>query len=130
MPSLAPDVLARKAQAGELILSDEVYLRLRDLAAAHPLADELDRAIVVPVDRMPEDVVTLYSRCTYVDESAATRREVILVTPEEADPAQGRISVLAPVGSALLGLAVGRTIEWLFPDQRLHRLRVEQVAPA
>lgn len=123
--------LGSETSAGpsDLFMLKEDYLRLRDLAAHHPLAEELDKAIVVPEDRMPADVVTMNSRCVYVDEHSGERREVELVYPEEADPARGRISVLAPVGSALLGLAVGRTIEWVFPDERIHRLRVERVSP-
>jgi len=110
-----------------ILLCRSDYLRLRELVGEDELAEELDRAIVVPVDRMPENVVSMHSRVTYVDEKAGTRREVTVVYPDEADPATGRISVLAPVGCALLGLAVGQTIDWEFPDGRSHRLRVEQV---
>jgi len=50
--------------------------------------------------------------------------EISLVFPRHADAEQGRISILAPVGTALLGLAVGATIEWPIPDGRTRRLRV------
>jgi len=108
----------------ELLISSEDYARLASVAAGSELEDELSRATVVPEERMPTDIVRMHSRVTYVDESSGEHREVELVYPEEADLARGRISVLAPVGSALLGLRVGQTIDWPFPDGRPRRLRV------
>lgn len=110
-----------------LVLAEEDYARLRGIAHNRPLEEELDRAIVVPLDRLPGDIVTMNARCAYFDESANVRREVELVYPEDADPNAGKVSVLAPVGSALLGMAVGQAIDWVFPDGRVHRLRIEQV---
>ncbi len=113
-----------------VVLLDD-YSQLRGLARNNELkeglSDELDRAIVVPLERMPADVVTMHSRCIYVDESTGTAREVELVYPEEADPAQGKISVLAPIGSALLGLAVGQSIDWELPGGKIHRITVKCV---
>ena len=113
-----------------VVLLDD-YSQLRGLARKHvlneELSDELDRAIVVPLERMPADVVTMHSRCIYIDESTGTAREVELVYPEEADPELGKISVLAPIGSALLGLAVGQSIDWELPGGRIHRITVKCV---
>jgi len=109
-----------------VVLLDD-YAQLRELSRDHDLSDELDRAIVVPLERMPDDVVTMHSRCIYVDESTGTTREVELVYPEEADPAKGKISVLAPVGSALLGLAAGHSIDWELPGRKVHRITVKRV---
>ncbi len=67
------------------------------------------------------------SRLIYADESTGATREVELVYPNEADPVTGRISVLAPVGCALLGLSVGQSIDWKLPSGQIHRLRVERV---
>jgi len=103
------------------------YIRLRELVGDHALAEELDRAIVVPADRIPKDVVTMNSRLIYADESTGTTREVELVYPDEADPGTGRVSVLAPVGCALLGLSAGQSIDWNLPGGKIHRLRVERV---
>lgn len=113
--------------AGDIVIAADDYARLRELCGGHALADELDRAIVVPTDQMPAGIVTMHSRCVYVDATTGVRRAVELVYPEEADPRQSRISVLAPVGSALLGMTIGRSIEWEFPDGQPHRLHVEQV---
>lgn len=111
----------------DLVVSLSDYVRLRELVGDHALAEELERAIVVPVDRIPEDVVTMNSRLIYCDESSGTTREVELVYPSEADPVAGRVSVLAPVGCALLGLRAGQSIDWNLPSGKVHRLRVERV---
>jgi regulator of nucleoside diphosphate kinase len=102
----------------------ELLIRLRLPAA---LQRELDRAIVVSAEAVPPDVVTMNSRVLYTDESTGVRRLVTIVWPDEADGTNGRVSVLAPVGSALLGLSVGQSIEWEFPDGRRRRLRLEDV---
>ena len=95
----------------------------RDVAAAERLEAELDRAIVVEPDQMPPHVVTLQSRVSYETRTGAVR-EVVLVEPAAADPAAGRVSVLAPVGAALLGLRPGDAIEWPMPDGRSAQFRI------
>ena len=90
-------------------------MRLRQYPLSDELTDELDRAIVVHPEHIPDDVVTMYARCAYIDERTGMRREIELVYPDEADPGQGKISVLTPVGSALLGLAIGDEITWPGP---------------
>jgi regulator of nucleoside diphosphate kinase len=102
------------------------HLASRDAAAAEQLDAELDRAI--PVEVAPPDVVTLDARVAFVDEATGVRREVVLVYPRDADASSGRISVLAPIGAALLGLAVGDDIAWPLPDGRVARLRILSVA--
>jgi regulator of nucleoside diphosphate kinase len=110
-----------------IIVSVDDYVRLRELVGDHALAEELELAIVVPSDRIPRDVVTMNSRLIYADESTGATREVELVYPNEADPGAGRISVLAPVGCALLGLSAGQSIDWNLPSGQVHRLRVKRV---
>lgn len=114
----------------ELVIADQDYARLSTLEGIDILADELSRATVVPVERVPGDVVRMHSVVTYVVEELGERREVQLVFPEESDPSSGKVSVLAPVGAALLGLRTGQSIDWRFPDGRMRRLCVERtVAP-
>ena len=113
----------------ELIISEKDYARLCILAGGHDLSAELDKVIVIPTEHMPGNVVAMHSHVLYLDEKLGTRREIELVYPDEADAAQGRISVLAPVGSALLGLAAGDSIDWKYPGGEIHRLHVEQVLP-
>ena len=74
---------------------------------------------------LPQDVVTLNSRLVYSDETAGVRKIVTIVYPADADDDEGRISVLAPLGIALLGLSVGEAIEWDFPDGSRRTLRVQ-----
>jgi len=102
-------------------------LGTRDQDAAEALADELDRAEVVEPERVAGNVVTMNSRVVFDDLETGEAREVSLVYPRESDAEQGRISVLAPVGSALLGLAVGQTIDWPLPRGRVKRLRIAKV---
>jgi regulator of nucleoside diphosphate kinase len=102
-----------------------VNLRVReDYLAA--LEAELDRARVVPDDKVPEDVVVMNSVVRLRDLDSDETEEYELVYPPDADVVQGRLSVLAPVGTAILGYRVGDVIEWPVPAG-LRRLRVEEV---
>ncbi|MEA0966130.1 nucleoside diphosphate kinase regulator [Xanthomonas campestris pv. campestris] len=100
---------------------------LNNHPAAAALADELGRARVVPPDQIPGDVVTMHSRIECEDELHGERHTLTLVYPHEADVQHSRISVLAPVGTALLGLSVGQSIDWRTPGGRDLRLRVTAV---
>lgn len=97
---------------------------LRQLPAAHALGDELARANVVAPGDMPADVVSMDSVVTCLDENSGESRLLTLVYPQDADADQGKVSVLAPVGSALLGLSVGQHIDWPAPGGRTLRLKV------
>ena len=83
-------------------------------------------------DDMPDGHIRLYSRVTFLDERSHQVREVQLVLPVDANIAEGRISILTPVGAALYGLADGACISWpdLDGNERLIRImRVEHPAP-
>jgi regulator of nucleoside diphosphate kinase len=67
------------------------------------------------------------SRVRFDDENTGERRDVTIVFPQQANPSMGLISVLTPVGTALLGLAVGQSIVWPFPDGTQHCLRVLKI---
>ena len=102
-------------------------LSSRDADAAEALADELDRAEVVAAERIAGNVVTMNSRVIFEDQQTSERREVSLVYPPDSDVEHGRISVLAPIGTALLGLTVGQAIEWPMPGGQVKRLRIVEV---
>lgn len=87
------------------------------------LRSELDRADVVEPAAIPADVVTMNSVVTFKDEDASDELTLSLVYPSGAG-APGTVSILAPVGSALLGLRVGQRIDWPTPDGRVRNLRV------
>ncbi len=95
--------------------------------AAVALAQELERAQVLPPEEIPAGIVTMHSRVDCEDELHNEKHSLTLVYPHEADFDKGRVSVLAPVGSALLGLSVGQTIDWTAPGGRKLRLRVTAV---
>lgn len=99
----------------------------RDVDATEVLAEELERAEVVPAGQIARNVVTMNSRVVFENQRTAERREVWLVYPHESDVERGRISVLAPIGSALLGLAVGQTIDWPLPGGHVKQLRIVEV---
>ncbi len=91
------------------------------------LEQELARASVVPSEKIPEDVVTMNSRVVFENETTGDRREVTLVYPGNADIEAGKISVLVPVGTALLGMRVGQSIDWELPGGEKHRYRIVKV---
>ena len=95
--------------------------------AAIALMDELNRAEILPPEQIPADVVTMHSRVECEDVASGEDHVLTLVYPNEADFERGRVSVLAPVGSALLGLSVGQTIDWQAPGGRSLKLRVKSV---
>ncbi len=107
--------------------------RLRTLidTTAGDKADALDaellRAEVVEPTQVSPDVVTMNSRVVYRDEDTGETREVTLSYPQDASLEQGRVSVLAPVGAALLGLSVGQEMDWELPGGKLKRLRIVSV---
>jgi regulator of nucleoside diphosphate kinase len=97
----------------------------RHAAAAAHLDAELDRAIVLPQRMVPPEIVTMNSRVLFEIVGMAGLRELVLVYPEEADAFSRHISVLTPVGTALLGLAAGECIDWPLVDGRPRTLRVD-----
>ena len=111
-----------------LFLTESDFVRVMALQPHPALRAELERAIVVPADAIPSGCVTMYSHVRYRDEHAGVSRQIQIVAPEDADVERGKISVLAPVGAALLGLEKGQTIDWRFPAGEVRRLRVEDVS--
>lgn len=90
------------------------------------LAEELDRAEIVAPNAVPDDVVTMHSRCRFVSDSGV-EQEITLVYPGEEDSEAGKISIVTPVGSALIGVRVGQTISWKTMDGRTKSLTVKAV---
>lgn len=95
---------------------------------ADGLLYELERAKVVNDQSVPSDAVRMGSRVRYRTDGGV-ERQVELVFPQNADIAHGRISVLTPVGTALLGLRVGQSVTWLTRDGRDQMLTVLRVSP-
>lgn len=121
------------ADLPKIYLTQNDMDRLLELVEAYPgqrfekLESELVRAKVVPREKMPRDAVTMNSRIVFQDETTNESREITLVYPGKADIDTGRISVLAPVGTALLGLRVGQSIDWELPGGEKRRYRIVAV---
>src|SRR5690606_10427953 len=97
-------------------------------SVAQALLAEMDRAHVVRDSDVPADVVRMYSLVEFETDGRDCRR-VEIVYPGEADIDQGRISILTPIGAALIGLSCGQAMTVQGPDGTTHELRVLSVAP-
>lgn len=80
------------------------------------LEEELEKAVIVEPENIPADVVTMNTKLRLRDEQSGEERILSLVFPSDANLEKNRISVLAPVGTALLGYRVGDIIEWEVPS--------------
>ena len=121
----------------KIVLSRYDALRLRSLLALEEAKDqnrehlealegELDRAILVDRDLLPQDRVAVNSTVTIRDIDADMAHVYTLVLPSEADASHGRISVLAPLATALLGFRSGSEVNWKMPGGQ-RRIKIEAV---
>lgn len=90
------------------------------------LAGEIEKASVVQPDQIPSNVITLNSTARLVDQQTNEEMIYTLVFPEDADPSQGKISILAPIGTAMLGYKTGDTFEWDTPGGK-RIIRVQEI---
>ena len=114
-----------------IIVTDVDVYRLRGLlgAGSEELHAELEQAIVMPVGEVPRGVVTMGSKVQARDLRTGRVEGFQLVYPRQADPAAHRVSVLAPLGTALLGNSEGETVEWRTAGGP-RSLRIERVMQA
>lgn len=96
-------------------------------AAKHALLEELARAELLEPADMPPDVVTMNSRVRFALDRPAEEFTLTLAYPKDMQSGDERISVLTPVGNALLGLACGDSIDWTRPDGAIFNLTVLDV---
>lgn len=121
------------AQESDLVASLALAVEHRQPVVAAMLLEEIERAELHEAGTMPTDAVRLGSGISFMDERAGQVRSVRLVLPVDANIAEGRISILTPVGAALYGLRSGDAIDW--PDidgneRRLTIIGVTQPSPA
>ncbi|WP_395020295.1 nucleoside diphosphate kinase regulator [Dongia sp.] len=127
------------ARAGQvkprILLTAEDYDRLSDLARAAAdampdqvavLTEELERAEIVAVGR-PEETVCMGAEVTFRDDSTGKVETITLVYPGDADISRRRISVMTPIGTALIGLATGQSITWATRSGEVRLLTVLDV---
>lgn len=110
-----------------LTLANGAVDRLPEVS--NELLNELDRARVVEDGGVPADTVQMGSTVTFKPDTGEAKT-VSLVFPGEADISQGKISILTPIGTALLGLSTGQAISWTARDGRTHELSVLEVTQA
>ena len=112
-----------------LLLSTALYSRTNNLALRN-LREELDRAAVIDPAAFPADVVTMDSTVEFEDLHTGEIEAYTITFPERADVDSGRMSILAPIGTALIGCRVGSIINWSTPGG-VRQLKIRRVvAPA
>jgi regulator of nucleoside diphosphate kinase len=127
------------AKNSTIWLTEQDYNRLKHLlsdltrqsrgmqAGVETLEDILDLARVVRPEKVPESVVTMNSRVLFEDVHTQEQGTVAISYPAEADASDGKISVLSPVGAALLGLAEDSEVELPLPHGGTRRIRILNV---
>lgn len=122
------------AEIGKILVTDLDFERIHNAIARLTertpnenydfLSEELDRAQIIFHRDVPPTLVTMNSTIEFVETETNTKRQLTLVYPQDADMNQGRVSILAPIGTALLGLRTGESIEWSVPRRQKRRLQV------
>lgn len=121
-----------------ILISDNEKQQLHKIAraafnrmpdVAEELQFELERAETCPNTQVPPNVVRMHSTVRFRTDKG-TEHQVELVYPEEADIIRDRLSVLTPIGAALIGLSEGQTMDWTDREGRARRLTVLEVTPA
>ncbi|PAU78533.1 nucleoside diphosphate kinase regulator [Halomonas salipaludis] len=99
----------------------------KDLAVAESLEAELERGEVVDPEQIPADVVSMNSQVQFTDLGRSRQLVRTLVYPRSLAESADGLSVMAPIGAALLGLRVGDVIDWPLPDGSETRLRIDAI---
>lgn len=116
-----------------IYITEKDYLRIKNVLSYQESVDfenlelELDRANIIADNEVPKELVTMNSKVRFLNLSNAKEMEITIVYPSEANFKEGKVSVLASLGSALLGLRVGQEINWMFPDGTTKKLRILEV---
>ncbi len=124
----AKNIVITEADYGRLqrLIESSRRFRQRDAKHLDDLEQELERATIAKADEVPHTVVTMNSRVRVKDLNSGHEFICQIVFPRDADVAKNRISVLAPIGTALLGYGAGTTVEWPVPSG-LRRFRILNV---
>ncbi len=120
----------------KITLTKEVYERLSKLIDSVPqdmitdqLIDEIERAKIVSTKKLPDNVVTMHSRVTFTVQSTGKTFTYSLVYPTELDSTADKLSVLSPIGSAIIGLQQGQEIDWPISKTQRTTVKVDSVSP-
>lgn len=116
--------------SGELLLTELDRARLLKLNGGvlpAPLLALLDDASALPSPAIPPQVVTMYSQVLVSHDDGAAPQKLTLCYPADAEPSEGFISVLSPVGAALLGRTAGTRVAWLTPAGTERQMTIESI---
>lgn len=129
--SMARDIHKRSSLDTPVLITTEDRARLMRLKPHAALLREIERAALISREgALAGGVVTMNTQVLYTEESSGAQRQINVVFPQEAGGCACCVSILAPLGTALIGLSANQTIEWDFPGGSRRRLRVEQVIHA
>jgi regulator of nucleoside diphosphate kinase len=115
------------ASESDLVADLALQAEHRQPVVAAMLLEEIERAELYDDDTLPDDAVRLGSDVDFVDEKTFQLRKVRLVLPAHANIAEGRISILTPMGAALYGLRTGDSIDWPDLDGNSRQIRIARV---
>lgn len=116
-----------------ILMTERDYLRIRHILSFQNsdefenLEVELDRAKVIDDGEAPDGLVRMNTKFKFEVIQEQKTMTITIVYPEDANFSEGKISVLAPLGSALIGLQVNQEINWMFPDGKVKRLKILEV---
>jgi len=116
-----------------ILITEKDLLRIKHLLSFQKSVDfenlelELDRAKIISDSEVPADLVTMNSKIKFLNVQQEKEMIVTIVYPSDANFSEGKISVLATLGSALIGLRVNQEINWMFPDGKTRTLKILEV---
>lgn len=116
-----------------ILITEKDLLRIQHILSFQKSADfenlelELERAKIITDDEVPSDLVTMNSKIKFLNIQDNKEMIITIVYPSDSNFAEGKISVLASIGSALIGLRVGQEINWMFPNGKTKTLKILEV---
>ena len=112
--------LIKKVRKLKNLSNDSEWARIEELET------ELSRAVIVNADKIPSDIITMNSKVCLKDLDTGKDEFYQVVYPKDADIEQNKISILAPIGTAILGCRVGDSVEWKVPAG-LRRFKIKRI---
>ena len=125
--SLSPSQPRTVTELDHVRISNLLRRQPAPSGAASAIEALLDNADLVPSQDIAPDVVTMYTRVRVADPQTGVQRELTVCYPPDADVGTGFVSVLSPVGAALLGVSAGSTTHWTTPDGHSDSAQVQEV---
>lgn len=120
-------------ETDRILITEKDYLRLTNLMESngnHNFEDleiELDRASIISDHEVPNDLVTMNSKVKFLDLKTNKDSIITIVYPQDSNTNEAKISIFAPLGSALIGLKKNQEINWKFPNGKTKSLKVVEI---